>query len=85
MIALQSAINAFNTAKKAGIKVKKTSILINRSKTPLSDKKLKLIKDAGLNIMGYIDFLEEIRDKSEFGRRIGVIKNKELIAAFEKV
>lgn len=73
-VAIQSAINAFQTAKKAGLKIKDASLVINKSKGLLEEERLRLIKDAGLDIEGYIPFQEEIQRNSEAGRPIVNIK-----------
>ena len=62
-----SAINAFNTAKSAGIKIKEISLIINTSKGRLDPDKLKLIEETGLKIGGYIDFQDAIQKNSEKG------------------
>ncbi|MDP2981183.1 MAG: AAA family ATPase, partial [Candidatus Omnitrophota bacterium] len=50
MVGINSAINAFNTAKNAGIKIKDITLVINKSKGGLDSDKLKLIEEAGLKI-----------------------------------
>ena len=70
MVGINSAINAFNTAKSAGIKIKNTAIIINKSKGELEKDKLKLIENAGLEIGGYIPFQDEIQKNSEEGKSI---------------
>ncbi|PIW68705.1 MAG: carbon monoxide dehydrogenase [Candidatus Omnitrophica bacterium CG12_big_fil_rev_8_21_14_0_65_42_8] len=67
MVGIGSAINAFNTAKSAGIKIKEISLIINKSKGRPGPDKLKLIEEAGLKIGGYIDFQDEIQKNSEKG------------------
>jgi len=67
MVGIGSAINAFNTAKSAGIKIKEISLIINKSKGRLDPDKLKLIEETGLKIGGYIDFQDEIQKNSEKG------------------
>ncbi|MDP2980987.1 MAG: hypothetical protein Q8N67_02850, partial [Candidatus Omnitrophota bacterium] len=62
-----SAINAFNTAKNAGIKIKDITLVINKSKGGLDSDKLKLIEEAGLKIGAYIPFQDEIEKNSEKG------------------
>ncbi|MDP2921665.1 MAG: AAA family ATPase [Candidatus Omnitrophota bacterium] len=71
VVGINSAINAFNTAKSAGIKIKDIKLIINKSKGGLEPDKLKLIKAAGLEIGGYIPFQEEIQKNSEKG---GMVK-----------
>ncbi|MFA4992284.1 MAG: AAA family ATPase [Candidatus Omnitrophota bacterium] len=66
-VGVQSAINAFSTAKNAGLKVSDVSLLINKSKGVLAEEKLKSIKDAGLNMAGYAPFQEDIEKNSEGG------------------
>lgn len=70
MVGIRSAINAFNTVKSAGIKVKDTVLVINKAKGELEKDKLNLIKNAGLKIGGYIPFQEEIEKGSEKGNSI---------------
>ena len=67
MVGLNSAINAFNTAKSAGVKIKDIKLVINKSKGGLEADKLELIEKAGLKIGGYIGFQEEIQKNSEKG------------------
>ena len=67
MVGIGSAINAFNTAKSAGIKIKEISLIINKSKGRPGPDKLKLIEEAGLKIGGYIDFQDAIQKNSEKG------------------
>jgi len=67
MVGIGSAINAFNTAKSAGIKIKEISLIINKSKGRLDPDKLKLIEETGLKIGGYIDFQDAIQKNSEKG------------------
>ena len=67
IVGLQSAINAFQTAKKSGLKFKNTSLVVNRSKSPLDKEKLGLIDDSGLNIAGYIPYKEDLEKNSEKG------------------
>jgi CO dehydrogenase maturation factor len=68
MVGINSAINAFNTAKSAGIKIKDIALFVNKSKSPLESDKLKAIENAGLKIRGYIGFQEEIQKNSEKGK-----------------
>ncbi|MBU4343193.1 MAG: AAA family ATPase [Candidatus Omnitrophica bacterium] len=70
IVGLQSAISAFQTAKKAGLKIKETSLVINKSKGPLEEDKVKLIADAGLDITVYIPFKKEIEKNSEAGGKL---------------
>ena len=67
MVGLNSAINAFNTAKSAGVKIKDIKLVINKSKGGLETDKLELIEKAGLKIGGYIGFQDEIQKNSEKG------------------
>ena len=67
IVGLQSAINAFQAAKKSGLKFKGTSLVVNRSKSPLDKEKLGLIDDSGLNIAGYIPYKEDLEKNSEKG------------------
>ena len=70
MVGMNSAINAFNTVKSAGVKIKDINLVINKSKGDLETDKLKLIKDAGLKIGGYIPFQENIQKDSEKGNSV---------------
>jgi CO dehydrogenase maturation factor len=70
MVGINSAINAFNTAKDAGIKIKDMTLLINKSKGGLDPDKLKLIEKTGLKIGGYIGFQEDIQKNSETGASV---------------
>jgi CO dehydrogenase maturation factor len=70
MVGVFSAINAFNTAKSAGIKIKDILLIINKSKGELEPDKLKLIENAGLKIGGYIGFQDEIQKNSETGKGV---------------
>lgn len=67
MVGLNSAINVFNTAKNAGVKIRDIKLIINKSKGGLETNKSELIEKAGLKIGGYIGFQEEIQKNSEKG------------------
>jgi CO dehydrogenase maturation factor len=67
MVGINSAINAFNTAKSAGIKIKDISLIINKSKGELELDRSRLIEKAGLKIGAYIPFQDEIEKNSEKG------------------
>ncbi len=67
IVGIKSAISALETAKKAGLKVKDASLVINKSKGQLETEKLKLIKDSGLEVERYIPFQEDIQKNSERG------------------
>ncbi len=69
-VGIQSAIRAFLAASHAGAKIRETSLLINKSKGGLSEGKLKIIKQSGLVIAGYIPFQEEIEKNSETDKKI---------------
>lgn len=73
-VAVQSAISAFHTATKAGLKIGNTSLLINKSRGLLAEDKLRVIEESGLKIEGYIPFQEEIEKNSETGKEIPRIK-----------
>ena len=86
IVGIRSVINAFRTAKDAGLKIKKFGVLINKSKNPLNDDKIKLIKDAGLQIDGFIAFQEEIEKESEKGGSLlRLNKNNGLEDIFNKL
>src|SRR3989338_4327653 len=70
VVGINSAINAFNTAKSAGIKIKDITLVINKSRGGLSADKIKLIESPGLKIGGYIDFQDEIQKNSESGNSV---------------
>lgn len=82
MVGVHSAINAFQAAKKAGIKVKGTSLIINKSKSSLDQEKLELVKSSGLDIAGYIPFQERIEKNSEAGKKLKDVEIKELAEIF---
>ena len=67
MVGINSAINAFKTAKGTGVRIKDIELVINKSKGGLEAGKLELIEKAGLKIGGYIGFQEEIQKNSEKG------------------
>jgi len=73
-VAIQSAINASQTAKKAGLKFKDISLLINKSRGAVDEEKLKLIKGAGLDLEGRIPFLQDLEKNSETGNKLPEIK-----------
>ncbi len=83
MVGIQSAINAFLTAKRAGLKVKDVTLLINKSKGALENEKMKLIKDAGLNLLGYMPFKEDIQKNSEAGNKLLGTEIPELTSILE--
>ena len=68
VVGINSAINTFNTAKSAGIKIKDITLVINKSRGGLGADKIKLIESPGLKIGGYIDFQEDIQKNSEKGK-----------------
>ncbi|MFH1853759.1 MAG: AAA family ATPase [Candidatus Omnitrophota bacterium] len=67
-VGIQAAINAFNTAKKSGLKVKSFSLVINKSKGELDKEKISLLEKAGLNVSGRIPYIERIEKDSEKGK-----------------
>lgn len=73
-VSIRSAVRAFDTAKKAGLKVKDISLLINKSKGPLDAEKAKLIEEAGLSVEAYIPYREDIQKNSESDNRISDIR-----------
>ncbi len=85
VIGIQSAINAFLTAKNVGLKVKDTSVLINKSKGDITEEKIKLIKKASLNIEGYIPYQEDIEKNSEIGKNALSVTNKDLDSVFDNL
>jgi len=78
MVGVQSAINAFEAAKKAGIKIKGASLIINKARSSLDKEKLELVKNSGLDIAGYIPFQERIEKNSEAGKKLKDVEIKEL-------
>ena len=70
MVGINSAINAFNTVKSAGVKIKDIELIINKSKDGPGEAKLKLIEKAGLKIGGHFSFQDEIQKNSESGNPI---------------
>jgi len=72
MVGVNSAINALNTAKSAGIKIKNVALVINKSNGMLANDKLKLIENTGLKICGYIPFQDEIEKNSEKGNVVKI-------------
>lgn len=85
IVGILSAINAFYTAKNAGLKIKGAALVINKSKGPLEKNKIKLIKSSGLNIAGYIHYHEEIERNSELGNRMPDISIKGLDGVFNNL
>jgi len=77
-VGIQSAIHAFRTAKDAGVKIKGSSLIINKSKGPLGEDKIKTIKGSGLDITGYIPFQEEIERNSEKGNKLSTVSRLSL-------
>ena len=78
MVGVQSAINAFEASKKAGIKIKGASLIINKARSSLDKEKLRVVKDSGLDIAGYIPFQERIETNSEAGKKLKDVEIKEL-------
>lgn len=70
-VGVQAAVNAFNTAKKAGLKVKDFRLVINKSRTELREDKVKLLEKAGLAVAGYVPYDEAIEKNSEQGKELG--------------
>ena len=64
-VGISSAINAFDTIKKVGLKIKDISVLVNKYRDRLDGDKLKDIRALGLDITAYIPFREEIERNSE--------------------
>lgn len=67
-VGIQAAINAFNTAKRSGLKIKSLSLVINKSKGELDAEKISLLRKSGLAIDGYIPYDREIEKNSEEGK-----------------
>ena len=89
MVGVNSAINALNTAKSAGVKIKDITLIINKSKGELEPDKLKLIENAGLKIGGYIGFQGDIQVNSESGNPVKyssseIEKNIDMILDFTR-
>ncbi len=82
-VGISSAINIFKTAKKAGLKIKDALVLINKSTGGLPEDKTRLIKEAGLNIGGYVPFQEEIERNSERGEQIAKTQFEDLDTIFD--
>lgn len=76
MVSIKSAINIFNIAKKAGIKTKATTLLVNKSKGLLEEEKLKMLADSGLTVAGYIPFQSEFEKNSEKGNPVLNLQKK---------
>jgi len=70
VVGINSAINAFNTAKSAGVKIRDIALIINKSKGGLGQDKSKLIESAGLKLVGYIGFQDGIQRDSESGNPV---------------
>ncbi len=70
MVGINSAINVFNTARSAGVKIKNIELIVNKSKGAMETDKMELIENAGLKIGGYIGFQEEIERNSEKGNPV---------------
>jgi CO dehydrogenase maturation factor len=85
MVGIRSAINAFNTAKKSGLKVKSFSLLVNKSSGGLDREKKDLLGDSGLNITGYVPFKKEIEDNSEAGLGVPQIRTASLISVLSSL
>jgi CO dehydrogenase maturation factor len=85
MVGIQSAIRALRVAEKAGLKVKRKSLLINRMKSPLEEEKLKIIEAAGLTVDCCVPFYGEIEKSSESGEQLTRIDDAELEKIFTKL
>jgi len=70
MVGINSAINAFNTAKSAGVKIKDVWLVVNKTRAELEENKSAIIKNTGLRICGYVPFQEEIQRNSEEGQSV---------------
>ncbi|MFC1621512.1 AAA family ATPase [Candidatus Omnitrophota bacterium] len=70
VVGIRSAINAFQTAKKAGLKVKSAALIINKSKGIIEKKSQELINNSGLSVECHIPFQEEIQKRSETGEKM---------------
>jgi len=77
VVGIKSAIAAFQTTKKSGIKINDNSFFINKAQKQLEKEKDKLIKEAGLNITGYFPFQEKIQKNSETGNKLSGIEIKD--------
>jgi len=82
-VGIRSAVKAFQTAKKVGLKIRDVSLLINKSKGELSEDKIRIIKESGLDIAGLIPFEEGIERNSENRGRIRDINFKGLGGIFD--
>ncbi|HDP16414.1 MAG TPA: DUF87 domain-containing protein [Candidatus Omnitrophica bacterium] len=85
MVGIHSAVNAFNTAKKSGLKVKSFSLLVNKSNGELDREKKDLLDTAGLDITGYVRFEKEIEENSEAGLGIPRIASSALSAGLRSL
>lgn len=77
-VGMRSAVNAFDTARRSGLKINRASLLINKSKGALYDAQLKAAEQAGLTIGGYVSFQEGIRQSSESGGSMPRTEDKDL-------
>lgn len=84
-VGIRSAINAFETAKKAGLKVNDVSLLINKSRSRLGGDKALLVEKSGLRIEGYIPFDSGIEKNSESGNSIQNIQIIDLDRIFTQL
>jgi len=85
MVGINSAINAFNTAKSAGLRTKDIKFIINKARgKELETYKIEAIERSGLKIAGYVGFREGLQKDSEDGKAVLGIDN-DLITIFKSV
>jgi len=84
-VGIISAINAFYTAKKANFKFKDAGIVINKTKGPLEQPKIDLIRNSGLSIKAILPFMEKIEGDSEKGLPLVGLYSNELSRIFDNI
>ncbi len=85
MVALRAAVRSFNIAESSGVRPKRTSLVINKSGTSLSEESMAFVKGSGLDIEGYIKHEESLRKNSESGRPVPDINIEGLEEIFSKI
>ncbi len=84
-VGILSALNVFKTAKRSGLNVKTTSLIVNKLKEPLSEEKLRSIRKEGLNVTAQIPFYEKIEKNSESENKVSDLTIKDLDNIFDNI
>ncbi len=85
LVGIQAAINAYVTTKKANLKVKGISLIINKATKELDKDKIRLLSNTGIKIDGYIPYQEKISTTSEEGNVMPSSDSGDLCKIVDKI